>query len=40
MEQRLTMNLKELKQVKILEQIEQKKLTVEEGSDSLSISNR
>ena len=40
MEQRLTMNLKELKRVKILEQIEQKKLTVEEGSESLSISNR
>jgi molybdenum-dependent DNA-binding transcriptional regulator ModE len=40
MELRLTMNLKELKRVKTLEQIEQKKLSVEQGSESLGISNR
>lgn len=34
------MNLKELKRVKTLEQIEQKKLSVEQGSESLGISNR
>lgn len=40
MEQRLTMNRKELKRVKILEQIEQKKLTVEQGAESLNLSIR
>ena len=40
MEQLLTMSKKELRRLKILEQIEKKKLTVKEGTESLEISER
>lgn len=40
MEKILTMSQKELKRVKILEQIERKKITVSEGSEALGISIR